>query len=111
MEAYSSIRYQAYKDASTLPDDTFVDEFMADDNKLPFCSKKRQSDGRLLINSSEDGKGTFKEVGEASLLALVPVIQSGNNARQMMDDDEDNEGGKKMKIENAGLCQQPRVQK
>jgi len=41
MEAYSSIRYQAYKDASTLPDDTFVDEFMADDNKLPFCSKKR----------------------------------------------------------------------
>jgi len=29
----------------------------------------------------------------------------------MMDDDEDNEGGKKMKIENVGLCQQPRVQK
>ena len=51
------------------------------------------------------------EVNEVLSSAIVPVSSEENSNKERMGDNECKVGTKKLKIENAGLQEQPRVQK
>lgn len=99
IEAFSPLRNQVSKVG--LPPDDF---------QSTIHSKKRKPDERVFQNNLDDNEDNTIEVYEDLPMALMPIMLGDNNSQERLGESELSDASKKMKKENAGLLEQPRVQ-
>jgi len=71
---------------------------------------KRKPDERVFQNNLDDNEDNTIEVYEDLPMALMPIMLGDNNSQERLGESELSDASKKMKKENAGLLEQPRVQ-
>lgn len=96
-------------DVNRTRNDIFMHDYSVDDNQIPAHTKKHKSNENLMENVAKV-QGDLTEVFDGKSMALVPTIK-GNFPSQVRSGSDASESSKKFKNENAGLLQQPRVQK
>lgn len=108
-EASSPVRNPALNDTYMTANDMSLFDYSVHGQQFPAHTKKRKSDENLMENGAKVDEDAM-DMLEAKSLSLVPAVK-GCFASQYTSESGASESSKKLKNENAGLLEQPRVQK